>query len=153
MTTFTISDVAKALQKSPRTVKRWAKAGYIPGAVQGGYGYWMVKGESLEQICSETRKNVFGFARSKGGNPRRGSNAAISKKINPPDKSTGFVSIEGVAQQFKVWQRKVEKDGFPDKWNDEQLRRVLDLHLPAKEACGAVEALLARPRRRKHRRG
>jgi hypothetical protein len=50
--------------------------------------------------------------------------------INPQDKSTGFISIEGIAGQFGMWLRKVRKDGFPGQWDAERISRVREMLQP-----------------------
>lgn len=47
---------------------------------------------------------------------------------NAQDKSKAIVTIEGISQTFKMWQRKVKDD--IDSWDRDKLTRALDLLTP-----------------------
>jgi hypothetical protein len=48
--------------------------------------------------------------------------------VNPDDKSTALVTIEGISQSFSMWQRKME-GSIPD-WDRDQAKKALDLLEP-----------------------
>jgi len=49
-------------------------------------------------------------------------------QLNPDDKSTALVTIEGISQSFSLWHRKVEAD-IPS-WGSDQVKRGLELLEP-----------------------
>lgn len=49
-------------------------------------------------------------------------------QLNPEDKSRAIVTIEGIAQSFKLWQRKMAPE--IERWDRDRLRRALDLIEP-----------------------
>ena len=61
--------------------------------------------------------------------------------LNAPDKSRGIVTIEGIAQSFRLWSRKVEPE--IDSWDDGMIRRALDLLEPIARQAEALRAKLS----------
>ena len=55
---------------------------------------------------------------------------------NAPDKSKGIVTIEGITQSFKLWERKVSDD--IDNWNEDRLGRALKLLEPMERKAGDI---------------
>jgi hypothetical protein len=54
---------------------------------------------------------------------KRGSGPKV--RLNPRDKSTGIVTIEGTSMMFDLWYRKME-DVIPQ-WNAAKLDRAIEL--------------------------
>jgi hypothetical protein len=55
---------------------------------------------------------------------------------NAQDKSKAIVTIEGITQSFKLWQRKVKDD--IELWDKDRLRRALDLLEPIEKQAGEI---------------
>jgi hypothetical protein len=55
---------------------------------------------------------------------------------NAKDKSKAIVTIEGITQSFKLWQRKVKDD--IDNWDKERLGRALSLLEPIEAQAKAI---------------
>lgn len=60
--------------------------------------------------------------------------------LNPDDKSRAIVMIEGIAQSFIVWQRKMQ--GEIEDWDRPRLQKFLDLVGPMEEQAKRVRELL-----------
>lgn len=60
--------------------------------------------------------------------------------LNAKDKSTVFVTIEGISQKFSMWNRKVEKD-IPS-WDKGRLSRALELLAPIERKAAELRQLL-----------
>ena len=60
--------------------------------------------------------------------------------INPRDKSRAIVTIEGIFQSFKLWQRKVKDD--IDTWDKDKLTRALDLLAPFEAQIAQIRTKL-----------
>jgi hypothetical protein len=138
MTAFDVETLAKALKKSPRTVKRWCAQGVIPGAKKGKSVKWEVEGKSFSDVVEAAQKATYGFARSRGGNPRK-----KRLSVNANDKSVGILTIEGVAGNFNLWLRKVEAIEF----SPDQLERLEKLLRPMADVHRLVVEDLARARK------
>jgi hypothetical protein len=54
-----------------------------------------------------------------------------SKQLNANDKSRAIVTIEGIAQSFSMWQRKVASD--IEAWDRDKITKALDLLSPIEE--------------------
>ena len=61
--------------------------------------------------------------------------------INPQDKSKGIVTIEGVAQQFALWARKMQPEIA--KWDKPKLTRALELLEPMERQAVEIRKRLA----------
>jgi flagellar biosynthesis regulator FlaF len=55
---------------------------------------------------------------------------------NAKDKSKAIVTIEGITQSFKLWQRKIKDD--IDNWDKERLTRALSLLEPIEAQARAI---------------
>jgi len=55
---------------------------------------------------------------------------------NAKDKSKAIVTIEGITQSFKLWQRKIKDD--IDNWDKERLGRALSLLEPIEAQAKAI---------------
>jgi hypothetical protein len=62
--------------------------------------------------------------------------------LNPGDKSKAIVTIEGIHQQFTLWNRKMET--AIDSWDKPRLQKALGLVEPMERLAGRIRALLAR---------
>lgn len=62
--------------------------------------------------------------------------------INPCDKTKAIVTIEGIHQQFTMWNRKMET--VIDSWDKPRLQKALGLVEPMERLAGRIRALLAR---------
>ena len=62
--------------------------------------------------------------------------------LNPADKSKAIVTIEGVHQSFVLWQRKMS--GEVETWDDDRLKRALDLLEPMEQQAKRIRELLNR---------
>ena len=60
--------------------------------------------------------------------------------INPSDKSTALVTIEGISQSFTMWQRKVKPE--MGAWSREQAKRAVDLLAPLAEQYADLKRML-----------
>jgi hypothetical protein len=60
--------------------------------------------------------------------------------LNPKDKSRVFVSIEGINQQFSMWQRKME-DEIPN-WDNDKCKRALGLLEPIEQQAAKLRAMI-----------
>jgi hypothetical protein len=49
-------------------------------------------------------------------------------KLNPPDKTKGILTIEGISQSFAMWSRKMSDE--IDKWDTDRCERALELLEP-----------------------
>lgn len=56
----------------------------------------------------------------------------------PPSSSAGYLTLEGISLDFKQWLARVQKDGFPQKWDAERLVRVRELLNPIREVAADV---------------
>ena len=59
---------------------------------------------------------------------------------NAKDKSKAIVTIEGITQSFKLWQRKIKDD--IDNWDKERLGRALSLLEPIEAQAKAIRERL-----------
>ena len=59
---------------------------------------------------------------------------------NAKDKSKAIVTIEGITQSFKLWQRKIKDD--IDNWDKERLTRALSLLEPIEAQARAIRERL-----------
>jgi hypothetical protein len=62
--------------------------------------------------------------------------------LNPADKSKAIVTIEGVHQSFVLWQRKMS--GEVETWDDDRLKRALDLLEPMEQQAKRIRELLGK---------
>ena len=62
--------------------------------------------------------------------------------LNPADKSKAIVTIEGINQSFILWQRKMSDE--VEQWDDDRLKRALDLLEPMEKQAKRVRELLNR---------
>jgi len=60
--------------------------------------------------------------------------------LNPKDKSRVFVSIEGINQQFSMWQRKMEEE-IPN-WDNDKCKRALGLLEPIEQQAAKLRAMI-----------
>lgn len=60
--------------------------------------------------------------------------------LNPQDKAKGIVTIEGVAQQFALWARKMEPE--IKRWDEPKLKRALELLEPIERKAAEIRRLL-----------
>jgi hypothetical protein len=58
------------------------------------------------------------------------------ESINAKDKSKAIVTIEGITQSFKLWQRKIKDD--IDNWDKDRLGRALSLLEPIEAQARAI---------------
>ena len=65
---YTPQQVAKILQVSVPTVKRWLLIGELPGIKIGPGGYWRIRSDDLEKYANER----YSHKKSKGGNADEG---------------------------------------------------------------------------------
>lgn len=61
--------------------------------------------------------------------------------VNASDKSTAIITIEGVAQQFVMWERKMSGK-IPD-WSAETLKRAIDILEPIDAKLRELRQMLA----------
>jgi hypothetical protein len=61
--------------------------------------------------------------------------------LNPADKTTAIVTIEGLSQKFTVWERKMSDD--IGKWDRDRLERALELLTPMETTAARIRGLLA----------
>ena len=62
--------------------------------------------------------------------------------LNPADKSTRIITIEGINQYFTLWQRKMGDE--IEEWDKLKLKRALDLLEPMERQAKRVRELLGR---------
>jgi hypothetical protein len=67
--------------------------------------------------------------------------AEPAPSLNPPDKSRGIVTIEGLSQKFELWSRKMEDE--IDTWDADRLNRALELLQPFEKQAAKIRQLLA----------
>lgn len=60
--------------------------------------------------------------------------------LNPPDKSRGIVTIEGLSQKFELWSRKMEDEITT--WDTDRLNRALELLTPFEAQAARIRSLL-----------
>jgi hypothetical protein len=60
--------------------------------------------------------------------------------LNPPDKSTAIVTIEGISMSFALWSRKMGPE--IEQWDRDKLTRALDLLEPMEMQARAIRAKL-----------
>ena len=65
---------------------------------------------------------------------------AQTQNLNAPDKSRAIVTIEGIAQSFKMWQRKVAEDITT--WDKDKVQKALELLSPIEEQIKALRGRL-----------
>jgi hypothetical protein len=61
--------------------------------------------------------------------------------LNPTDKTTAIVTIEGLSQKFQLWERKMSDD--IGKWDKARLERALELLTPMEATAARIRGLLA----------
>jgi hypothetical protein len=61
--------------------------------------------------------------------------------LNPADKTTAIVTIEGLSQKFQLWERKMSDD--IGKWDRDRLERALELLTPMEATAARIRGLLA----------
>ena len=61
--------------------------------------------------------------------------------LNPTDKTTAIVTIEGLSQKFTLWERKMHDD--ITKWDKDRLTRALELLTPMEATAARIRGLLA----------
>lgn len=61
--------------------------------------------------------------------------------LNPTDKTTAIVTIEGLSQKFQLWERKMSDD--IGKWDRDRLARALELLTPMETTAARIRQLLA----------
>jgi hypothetical protein len=61
--------------------------------------------------------------------------------LNPADKTTAIVTIEGLSQKFQLWERKMSDD--IGKWDKARLERALELLTPMEATAARIRGLLA----------
>jgi hypothetical protein len=61
--------------------------------------------------------------------------------LNPTDKTTAIVTIEGLSQKFQLWERKMSDD--IGKWDKARLERALELLTPMETTAARIRQLLA----------
>lgn len=59
---------------------------------------------------------------------------------NAPDKSKAIVTIEGITQSFKLWQRKIADDF--DRWDKDRLTRALTMLEPMESQAAEIRRRL-----------
>jgi len=59
---------------------------------------------------------------------------------NAPDKSKAIVTIEGITQSFKLWQRKIADDF--DRWDKDRLTRALTMLEPMERQAAEIRRKL-----------
>ena len=59
---------------------------------------------------------------------------------NAPDKSKAIVTIEGITQSFKLWQRKIADDF--DRWDKDRLTRALTMLEPMERQAAEIHRKL-----------
>jgi hypothetical protein len=62
--------------------------------------------------------------------------------LNPEDKTSGIVTIEGLSQKFVIWQRKMSEQ--IERWDDDRLKRALDLLEPMEQQAKRIRELLGK---------
>ena len=62
--------------------------------------------------------------------------------INAKDKSTAFVTMEGISMRYELWFRKVADD-IP-KWDQSQIKRALELMEPIERKAQELRNMLSR---------
>lgn len=60
--------------------------------------------------------------------------------VNPSDKSTAIITIEGVAQQFAMWERKM-RGNIPD-WSVDNIKRAIEILEPIENKSKELRELL-----------
>lgn len=60
--------------------------------------------------------------------------------LNPSDKTTAIVTIEGLSQKFQLWERKMHDD--IEAWDRDRLQRALDLLSPMAATADRIRQLL-----------
>lgn len=60
--------------------------------------------------------------------------------LNAPDKSKAIVTIEGIAQSFNLWHRKMVTE--IDTWDNDRLTRALELLEPMEQQAAAIRRKL-----------
>ena len=60
--------------------------------------------------------------------------------LNPSDKTTAIVTIEGLSQKFTLWERKMHDD--IGSWDRDRLQRALDLLTPMAATADRIRQLL-----------
>jgi AraC-like DNA-binding protein len=78
MSDFSLPELAKRLEKSPRTIRRWCDRGLVPGAYRTPGGHWRIADApaDLAKTASEAAK---GFSRKRA---RKGPIQKIEARIN-----------------------------------------------------------------------
>ena len=61
-------------------------------------------------------------------------------KLNPADKSSAIVTIEGISQQFTLWHRKMEP--LITSWDKPQIEKALGLLEPIEREAKRLRAML-----------
>ena len=66
----------------------------------------------------------------------------IPARLNPSDKSKAIVTIEGIHQSFKLWNRKMSPE--IETWDKTKLERALQLLEPMVQEARRIEQILAK---------
>ena len=61
-------------------------------------------------------------------------------QLNPPDKTSAIVTIEGLSQKFSLWERKMHDE--IDQWDRDRLNRALELLAPMTATADRIRSLL-----------
>lgn len=142
---MTLSEIHRrtGLKCSIRQFQRYAAKGLFRGVTKGKGGHFYTTGpitegrlETIAKIVREQQRSQ----RERSGITRRGHRY---NNLNAPDKSAGFVNIEGISLQFAMWFRKVshKSSGFYERWDPRRRQHVEDLLTPMAQCHKALVEL------------
>ena len=117
------SDIHKAIITCKRAAGKWLSQSRKWAADQWGVDYVMDTEVQLEMALGIEFKEK-------------------PATLNPPDKSKAIVTIEGIAQQYSMWRRKMERE--IETWDTSQVKRALELIEPIEAQARALRERLGR---------
>ena len=106
-----------------------------------------IKRKAKQLIVESYEFGVSKFGEEYAGNVHDQSELALGFKnqepkpnINGEGKAKGFISVEGISQEFSIWQRSVAH--LIPTWDRDRLTRALELLEPMERQAQAIRARL-----------
>jgi hypothetical protein len=126
MTLISTAQLAVIAGLKTRQIQRLLDKG-VPGlgATKSEGGHWLIPDTAAVRKWAK--------------NHRRWKRPTVKPGINPADKSRGIVTIEGIAQQFIMWHRKMVAE--IETWDESRLDRAIQLLEPQAQVHAELVAL------------
>jgi len=133
------------IQVTARQFRRYIEAGLIPKhwVTKTAQGHFLMQPPPTAAAWEKLEKKIQKWRESRFKRGWSGRSRKPSRRLNPSDKSTRIVTIEGISQEFVLWRRKMEPEILT--WDRERLERLRELLSEMGELWWWVEEQLTLP--------